>query len=379
MGKDDDRSAMFGSRVCLWADPADPAPTSVASIRPNKSGSPNNNFGIQGDTFTSTNGTLRELIRVAYAAREMELSKGQEWIESERFDIMAKARAQLKPARVPDELKQLLAERFGLKVHNETREVPIYALMVARTYGTRHGSHHDAWIAARIDAQAMNVRAREAAASGGTRTEIQRMHSPLASFHFASISRALSLIAFLPRRVRVESHASQGFRIRISRGRRISPVRGPSIFTACKHWTETGIRRGPSIARYRQCWPDSELERGTMASADRITTMTSNADNFRCVHGAPLRRCHNFAELSAPRQAEVRSGPSVRTQSRWVVMFGISLAPLTTSTHALGVDRSYWVHRTHWSARLTYGDRAVLHHGEAEAPFPAWPGAPPAR
>ena len=116
--------------------PADPAPTfEVASVRPNKSGSPNNNFGIQGDTFTSTNGTLRELIRVAYGAREMELSKGQEWIESERFDIVAKARAQLKPARVPDELKQLLAERFGLKVHNETREVPIYALMVARTDG----------------------------------------------------------------------------------------------------------------------------------------------------------------------------------------------------------------------------------------------------
>jgi uncharacterized protein (TIGR03435 family) len=112
------------------------APTfEVASVRPNKSGSPNNEFGIQGDTFTSTNGTLRELIRVAYAAREIELSKGQEWIESERFDIMAKARAQLKPARVPDELKQLLAERFGLKVHNETREVPIYALMVARTDG----------------------------------------------------------------------------------------------------------------------------------------------------------------------------------------------------------------------------------------------------
>ena len=116
--------------------PADPAPTfEVASVRPNKSGSPNNNFGIQGDTFTSNNGTLRELIRVAYGAREMELSKGQEWIESERFDIVAKARAQLTPGRFPEELKQLLAERFGVKVHNESRGVPIYALMVARTDG----------------------------------------------------------------------------------------------------------------------------------------------------------------------------------------------------------------------------------------------------
>jgi len=116
--------------------PADPAATfEVASVRPNKSGGVNTNFGIQGDTFTAGNATLRELIRVAYGAREMEVPKGQEWIESERFDIVAKGREQLRPARVPEELKRLLAERFGLKVHNESREVPIYALMVARTDG----------------------------------------------------------------------------------------------------------------------------------------------------------------------------------------------------------------------------------------------------
>jgi uncharacterized protein (TIGR03435 family) len=107
----------------------------VASVRPNNSGSTHNDFGIQGDTFTSTNGTLRELIRVAYGARQMELSKGQEWIDTARFDIVAKGRAQLKPGRVPEELKQLLADRFGVKVHNETREVPMYALMVARADG----------------------------------------------------------------------------------------------------------------------------------------------------------------------------------------------------------------------------------------------------
>lgn len=130
--------AMSGlAGVAHGQTPPDAAPTfEVASIRPNRSGSPNNNFGIQGDTFTATNTTLRELIRVAYGARQMELSKGQEWIESERFDIVAKARAQLRPARVPDELKQLLAERFALKVHNESREVSIYALTIARADGT---------------------------------------------------------------------------------------------------------------------------------------------------------------------------------------------------------------------------------------------------
>ena len=117
--------------------PEGPSPSfEVASVRPNKSGAVNTNFGIQGDTFTGTNATLRELIRLAHSARDIVVAKGQEWIESERFDIVAKARAQLRPARVPDELKQLLADRFALKVHNESREVPIYALTVARADGT---------------------------------------------------------------------------------------------------------------------------------------------------------------------------------------------------------------------------------------------------
>ena len=132
--------AIFGFLVVdvRGQTPADPAPApafEVASVRSNKSGGVNTNFGIQGDTFTASNATLRELIRVAYGAREMELSSGQVWIESERFDIVAKGREQLRPARVPEELKQLLAERFALKVHNESREVLIYALMIARADG----------------------------------------------------------------------------------------------------------------------------------------------------------------------------------------------------------------------------------------------------
>ena len=108
----------------------------VASVRPNQSGGVNTDFGIQGDTFTAGNATLRELIRIAYGAREMDVPKGQDWIDSERFDIVAKAREQLRPARVPEELKPLLAERFALKVHNESREVPIYALVTSRADGT---------------------------------------------------------------------------------------------------------------------------------------------------------------------------------------------------------------------------------------------------
>jgi uncharacterized protein (TIGR03435 family) len=106
----------------------------VASIRPNTSGDRRTNSYIQGDRFTAINPTLRELIRAAYQVRDLQIA-APEWIESARFDIVAKAAAPLKMGVVPPELRQLLADRFGLKVHNESRELPVYALVIARPDG----------------------------------------------------------------------------------------------------------------------------------------------------------------------------------------------------------------------------------------------------
>jgi uncharacterized protein (TIGR03435 family) len=107
----------------------------VASVKPNKSGDPNTNLGIQGDRFTATNATLREVIRITYGVRDLQMVDAPEWIESERFNIVAKAKAPLKSGAVPIEVRQLLAERFRLRVHSETRELPIYALVVANADG----------------------------------------------------------------------------------------------------------------------------------------------------------------------------------------------------------------------------------------------------
>jgi uncharacterized protein (TIGR03435 family) len=116
--------------------PQAPAPTfEVASVKPNTSASPNTNFGIQGDRFTATNSTLRELIRITYQVRDLQIVGAPDWIEAERFDVIAKASSPLKSGAVPAEARQLLADRFQLRVHNETRELPIYALVVASRDG----------------------------------------------------------------------------------------------------------------------------------------------------------------------------------------------------------------------------------------------------
>lgn len=89
-----------------------------------------------GGRFAASNVPLRHLIVLAYDVSDSQIDGGPAWLTSRRFDIQAKAADPLMglPAMRPM-LKALLADYFQLKVHMEVREMPIYALVVARTDG----------------------------------------------------------------------------------------------------------------------------------------------------------------------------------------------------------------------------------------------------
>jgi len=89
-----------------------------------------------------TNYPLRNLIAAAYLRPQINpdflISGGPNWIDSEHFDVDAKAATDFPPG--PDSptaprrimLQKLLADRFGLRVHHETSQRPVYALVMAR-------------------------------------------------------------------------------------------------------------------------------------------------------------------------------------------------------------------------------------------------------
>lgn len=116
----------------------------VASIKPNNSGSGAVGIGMRpGGFFTATNVPLKLLIRQAYRLQDFQILGGPSWINTDRFDIEARAEAGAipPPTGPPDPtqpnpmalmLESMLQERFQLKVHRETRELPIYTLVVAR-------------------------------------------------------------------------------------------------------------------------------------------------------------------------------------------------------------------------------------------------------
>jgi uncharacterized protein (TIGR03435 family) len=89
--------------------------------------------------FTATGATLRELVVYAYSPAwpllGVKLDGAPPWIESERFDIVARSRrpfandAYGEPKELTGMIRNMLAERFGLRIHAETREMAVFDLV----------------------------------------------------------------------------------------------------------------------------------------------------------------------------------------------------------------------------------------------------------
>lgn len=122
-----------------------PAPAfEVASVKPNKSGDPSAFMRIQpGGRVEITNTPLWSLLTQAYQIQRFQLIGAPEWAGTDRFDISAKAPDGVQfgapvPGGAPLQnrmLQALLIDRFKLKAHTETREMPTYTLVMARPDG----------------------------------------------------------------------------------------------------------------------------------------------------------------------------------------------------------------------------------------------------
>jgi uncharacterized protein (TIGR03435 family) len=106
----------------------------VASVKRNP-GTPSGRMTFQaseGGRLTAENMTLRLLIQRAYGVRPFQVSGGPAWIDSERYDIVAKADGPLPEKQIAGPMLQaLLEKRFALRVHHETKEMPVLNLTSA--------------------------------------------------------------------------------------------------------------------------------------------------------------------------------------------------------------------------------------------------------
>jgi uncharacterized protein (TIGR03435 family) len=115
----------------------------AASIKPNKSDVITFRPGFTADGYRASDTTVQRLIWVAYGVQEYSLSRIPDWLNSERYDVeakidpsMADALSKLSPVQLKiaqqQMLQTLLAERFNLKVHRETKDEPVYFLVIGK-------------------------------------------------------------------------------------------------------------------------------------------------------------------------------------------------------------------------------------------------------
>ena len=84
----------------------------------------------RGERLTGTNQTLRQLLAYADDLHSSHFA-GPDWIETEGYDIIAKAKGPATRTQLRQMLRTLLEDRFKLTSHRETRELPVYWLVVA--------------------------------------------------------------------------------------------------------------------------------------------------------------------------------------------------------------------------------------------------------
>jgi uncharacterized protein (TIGR03435 family) len=107
----------------------------VASVKPANT----NTLGMSVETnrgrFVARGATLGFLLQYAYRLQPFQISGGPDWLDSEKFEVQARFDAN-ENADNDNELmlmlQTLLADRFKLRFHRETRDLPVYELVLAK-------------------------------------------------------------------------------------------------------------------------------------------------------------------------------------------------------------------------------------------------------
>lgn len=107
----------------------------VATVKPSSPDEQGRGFTLQGRHLVARNFTVEGLITLAYNLHSTQVTGGPDWIKTERFDLDVlpdhEGLPSLEQAR--GIVRKLLADRFALKFHEDTKELSVYILSVAKS------------------------------------------------------------------------------------------------------------------------------------------------------------------------------------------------------------------------------------------------------
>ena len=110
-----------------------PAEFEVASIRPSSDEVNQVNVGLRitGSEVRVVRMSIKDYIGMAYSVKPNQIV-GPEWLAQQRFDVTAKIPDGVPTVKIPEMIQALLANRFQMKVHRESKEFSVYALSIAK-------------------------------------------------------------------------------------------------------------------------------------------------------------------------------------------------------------------------------------------------------
>ena len=136
----------------------------VASITPCKPGTPEPpgehmgmvQFTYPGGRFRASATTVKFLLEWAYGIQASQHAGGPAWIETDRYDIVAKAEGEASDEQMKLMARTLLADRFQLKLHHESRNISVYVVSggksAAKVSPPKDGETHSVRFAPRMNA-----------------------------------------------------------------------------------------------------------------------------------------------------------------------------------------------------------------------------------
>jgi uncharacterized protein (TIGR03435 family) len=199
----------------------------VASIKSaplQEQGRVSSRHSVDSGRLNYTNVSLGDLAAEAFRVQRTQIS-GPDFLDSARFDVMAKIPEGARE-HIPEMLRALLAERFGMKFHEETKELPVYELMTAKG----------------------GAKMAKAESAGGV-----SMNSGKASKHLTARMTMTSLADYLSQQVDrpvVEKTGLEGpFAMDLLWGTDAADATNPSLFTALQE--QLGLRLSASKGAVR--------------------------------------------------------------------------------------------------------------------------------
>jgi len=115
----------------------------VVAIKPNNSGEYwSSQSGIRDKVgrYNARNASLKSLIMWSYGVSEAQISGGPRWLATDRFDVDAQVDGQPGKEQVAEMVRTVLADRFQLQLHFDSRDIPQYTLLAPRN-GLTFGPH----------------------------------------------------------------------------------------------------------------------------------------------------------------------------------------------------------------------------------------------